>query len=351
MPSSLVERARAEGTPLVEGDTATFVWAGAAPARVVGEFCGWDDSRALTLCAVAPEVWAGTITLPRDTYMEYRVITSAGEPGLDPLNRRAVDSGVGHLNAWFRMPEAAPWRLRRPASAPRGTLTRHRLRGDHLLAGGERDLWLYHPPTSERVPLLVVLDGQDYLRRARLVPMVEALIAHGRIRPVALALLPHGGAARFLEYNASDTTLALLLRRVLPLAHAELPLLDLTTAGAHAILGASLGGLMALYAGLRAPDVFGTALCQSGGFALDLAGHEQLIHRLIRDQQGTRPRIWMDVGRYEWLLEANRATHALLAACAFDVTYREYSGGHNYTAWREDVWRGLERCFAPLAGA
>jgi enterochelin esterase family protein len=344
MPS-LIERARAEGAPLVEGDTATFVWAGAAPARIVGEFCDWDDRRALALHVVAPEAWAGTITLPRDTYMEYRVISPAGEPGLDPLNRRSVDSGVGHHNAWFRMPEAAPWRLRRPANAPRGRLTRHRIQGDHLLAGGRRDLWLYHPPTSERVPLLVVLDGQDYLHRARLVAMVEALIAHGRIRPIGLALLPHGGAARFLEYNASDTTLALLLRHVLPLAHAELPLLDPAAPGAHAVLGASLGGLMALYAGLRAPDVFSIVLCQSGGFALDLAGHEQLLHRLIRDHQGARPRIWMDVGRYEWLLESNRATHALLTACDFDVTYREYNGGHNYTAWREDVWRGLEYMF------
>jgi enterochelin esterase family protein len=347
MPS-LIERARAEGTPLVEGDAATFVWAGAAPARIIAEFNDWDGRRALTLAAAEPGVWAGTITLPRDAYIEYRVLSPEGDPGLDPLNPRVVDSGVGHRNAWFRMPESAPLRLRRPANAPRGKLTRHRVHGDHLLAGGERDLWLYRPPTEERVPLLVVLDGQDYLRRAHLAEMVDALIGHGRIRPIALALLPHGGAARFLEYNCSDATLALILRHVLPLARAELPLLDDAAPGSRAILGASLGGLMALYTGLRLPDVFGTVLCQSGGFALDLTGHEQLIHRLIRDHQGAKPRIWMDVGRYEWLLESNRATHKLLAANGFDVTYREYNGGHNYTTWREDVWRGLEHCFAPM---
>ncbi|HEV2237646.1 MAG TPA: alpha/beta hydrolase-fold protein [Ktedonobacterales bacterium] len=347
--SGLIERARSQGTPLVEGDTATFMWSGAVPARIIGEFNDWSETRALALEAVGPGVWAGQIALPRDAYLEYRLLAPDGQAGLDPLNPRSVDSGVGHRNNWFRMPEAAPFRLRRPAHAPRGRLARHRVRGDHLLAGGERDVWLYHPPAEERVPLLVVLDGQDYLRRARLVELVEALIARGRIRPIALALLPHGGAARFLEYNSSDATLALILRHILPLARAELPLVDDAVPGGRAILGASLGGLMALYTGLRAPDLFGTVLCQSGGFALELAGHEQLIHRLIRDHRGTKPRVWMDCGRYEWLLESNRETHALLAGCGFDATYREYNGGHNYTAWREDVWRGLEHCFAPLA--
>jgi enterochelin esterase family protein len=27
------------------------------------------------------------------------------------------------------------------------------------------------------------------------------------------------------------------------------------------------------------------------------------------------------------------------------VIYREFSAGHNYTAWRDDIWRGLEAMF------
>jgi enterochelin esterase-like enzyme len=29
----------------------------------------------------------------------------------------------------------------------------------------------------------------------------------------------------------------------------------------------------------------------------------------------------------------------------YNVTYRKLSAGHNYTAWRNDVWRGLEVMF------
>jgi enterochelin esterase family protein len=35
----------------------------------------------------------------------------------------------------------------------------------------------------------------------------------------------------------------------------------------------------------------------------------------------------------------------LLTRKGYEVTYREYNGGHNYPAWRDDVWRGLETLF------
>jgi enterochelin esterase family protein len=53
----------------------------------------------------------------------------------------------------------------------------------------------------------------------------------------------------------------------------------------------------------------------------------------------------MDVGRLEGLLEDNRRMQPILREHGYDVTYREYNGAHNYTAWRDDVWRGLEVMF------
>jgi enterochelin esterase family protein len=56
-------------------------------------------------------------------------------------------------------------------------------------------------------------------------------------------------------------------------------------------------------------------------------------------------RVWMDVGKYEWLLTSNQRTYRLLLDKGYDVTYQEFNGGHNYVAWRDDVWRGLVRLF------
>jgi enterochelin esterase family protein len=58
-------------------------------------------------------------------------------------------------------------------------------------------------------------------------------------------------------------------------------------------------------------------------------------------------KIWMDAGLYDAksLLKANREMHAALSQHGYETCYREYPGGHNYTAWRDDVWRGLEYLF------
>jgi len=44
-------------------------------------------------------------------------------------------------------------------------------------------------------------------------------------------------------------------------------------------------------------------------------------------------------------LQDNRRMAALLKQKKYNVTYREFSGGHNYTAWRDDLPRGLEVMF------
>jgi enterochelin esterase-like enzyme len=39
--------------------------------------------------------------------------------------------------------------------------------------------------------------------------------------------------------------------------------------------------------------------------------------------------------------------HNLLTIRGYPVIYREYHAGHNYPAWRDDIWRGLETLYAP----
>jgi enterochelin esterase family protein len=353
---TLLERAEREGTPVIDGETATFVWRGLQAPRLIGDFNHWGrgDASPIALTQVAPEVWIQSVTLPRDAYIEYIYVQDA-QHVRDPFNRHACHNGMGGWNQSFRMPASVPTplvRVRR--GVPRGRLTRHSVPGDGLVVGGHRDVYLYQPPTSEPAPLLVVLDGQDYLRRARLIAIVDNLIAQGRIRPLALALVEHGGQARIVEYNCSESTIFFLLNKVLPLAREQLHLLDINTfPGAYGLLGASLAGLMALYTGLRVPQVFGRVLSQSGSFGVIApTGYEMLIFDLVQYNDIKPINVWMDVGQFESLLPSNRRMRDLLQARGHAVTYREYAGEHNYTCWRDDIWRGLETLFGPeSAGA
>ncbi|HMB24269.1 MAG TPA: alpha/beta hydrolase-fold protein, partial [Anaerolineales bacterium] len=331
-----------------------FLWEGSFAPQLISDLTGWEDGPkpfkriASTLRSASGKTfWSCSLTVPRDAYIEYAFYNpETGEKFLDPLNERTVNNGLGSRNNFFYMPETmpSPFMMRR-ADVRASTLTRHRVGADFLQDDGERDVYLYKSTVSEAVPLLVVYDGYEYLNRGKLTTIIDNLIADKRIRPIAVAFLQNGKSRRNVEYLCSDATLTWLEREILPLAHEHLRLLDPAQhPGAYGVLGASAGGLMSMYTGLRMPDIFGKVLCQSGVFSLD--GRDFAAVELVRYGHASDLKIWMDVGILEEdLLEDNRRMVTLLREKEYDVTYREFSAAHNYTAWRDDVWHGLEEMF------
>jgi len=351
--NSKILRARTAGNPAIEGNEALFIWEGKNAPVLICDVNNWDEkskpfkrASPRLLPASAQTIWHSTLTLPRDAYVEYVFFDPITQMRFtDPLNRHTVSNGLGNRNNFFYMPEtmASPFVIRR-ADVPVGALTSHRVETRWLRDDYERTIYLYRPPVSEKVPLLVVYDGQDYLQRGKLAVMVDNLIADGRIHPIAMAFLPSASRWRNVEYACSDATILWLDQIILPLANENLNLLDTKQyPGAHGVLGASLGGTMSMYTGLRMPDVFGRVLSQSGAFMIE--GRNFAAVDLVRHAQSSNINIWMDVGQLDVLLEDNRKMHTLLSEKGYVVTYREFCAGHNFTAWRDDLWHGLEVLF------
>lgn len=351
-PRELLRRVHESGNPLIDGRTVTIVWEGQQAPALISDRTDWDEHpQALTRLSAG--VWAASFDLPRDAYLEYSFFDIAtGKRVADPLNSRRLPDGLGHVNHWFYMPGAAPslWTERR-RGVPRGTITRHVLPVTWTGVGRRRAVHLYRPAAGGRVPLLVVYDGREYRTGGRLPIVLDNLIAAGRIPPLAAAFVDNGGPARMTEYACADTSLGMLLYQVLPLAGEHLDLLDIKRhPGAYGVLGASMGGLMALYTGLRLPQVFGRVFSQSGAFWLgdgEPAGppFATAVVDLVRAVPRPDLRIYMDVGKFEWLLPANRRMRKALLANGFAPSYREYAGAHNFTCWRNDLAAGLEFLF------
>lgn len=348
----LVEQAQSLGTPLIDGDTATFVWIGETAPELIGDFNDWGTSAlgAAQLTQVAPEVWTYELTLPLDAYIEYVYTTDPDDPDksvLDPLNRHQVNNGMGGTNNYFTMPGRQPNVTAEFVSGvPQGSVTRHTIYSPMLLSGNRRDVWLYHPPTDEAVPLVVVYDGKDYFRRANLTQIVANLIAAKQIAPVALAMMDNAREDRFVEYNATETVLAQVTELVMPLAYNNLNLIDPDVSpGAWGVMGASMGGLMAMYTGLRLPHIFGKVACQSANFQYELTDFPPIVDVLVRNLPRPDLRIWQDVGRFEKLLAENRAFNALLAERGYIVAYHETNGGHNWSSWRDMLPQALRSLF------
>ena len=351
--NSIIQRAFKYGNPVIDIDQAVFIWEGESAPYLVGDFNHWDKN-ATRFKRVSPRlipdsaksIWSCIVTLSRDAYIEYSLHDHVTQQDfLDPLNKKSVSNGLGGRNNFFYMPEnmPSPFPLRRADVTP-GKLSKHTVDTRWLRDDYERDIYLYRPTVKEPVPLLVVFDGKDYLQRGKLNVIVDNLIADKHIQPIAMAFLPSGGRWRNVEYACSDGTILWLDEIVMPFVKEKLNLLNTkNNPGVYGVLGASLGGTMSMYTALRMPDLFGKVLSQAGAYTI--ASRDFAVVDLVRHNQAPEMNIWMDVGQLDFLLEDNRKMRGLLQDKGYKVNYREFMGGHNYTVWQNDVWRGLEAMF------
>jgi enterochelin esterase family protein len=334
-----------KSNPTIEGRQVTFIWQGKNAPRLIDDIHGWED-HPQKMTRIKTGLWAYSMELPADAYLEYSFYEPRSKQRItDPLNWNTVYNGLGNDNHFFYMPEYAPTALAvQKKNIPRGKVTHHSVETWMLADDGQRDVYFYRPHVKDPVPLLIVYDGMDYLERAKLNIIVDNLIHEKRIQPIAMAFLQNGGDHRGVEYACSDATIMWLDNIVLPLARKKLNLLDIEKhRGAYGVMGASFGGLMSVYSGLRMPEIFGKVISQSGVFESE--GRDFAAVGLLRNKQSPEIKIWMDVGHFDWLLEDNRRLQPILQESGYDVTYREFSGGHNYTCWQNEVGIALEKMF------
>ncbi len=344
MVDPLLERARSEGTPLFEGNTATFLWEGGGPVQVIADFNGWGQDSTSNLIKIAPQTWKLSVDLPPDSYIEYAILVD-DKRVMDPFNRRKTDNGFGKFNNYFYIPQAGPTPyFHRKKGILQGKITPLDIDGGWFMPGRVRRVTFYQPPVDEPCPLVVVWDGQDYLRRVRLPVIVDNLVGQNRIQPFALAMVDSNPSSRAAEYMCSDATIAFLLRYLLPAARKQLNLLNpQENPGAYGVLGASAGGLMAFFTGLRLPQIFGRVLAQSGSYSA--FGADTVVWDLVGCREPQGQKIWLCSGSYDFLLDCNRKMAALLQERGYDYRYDEYVAGHNYPAWRDHLAQGLEFIF------
>ena len=341
----LLEKAKERGNPVIEGKQVTFIWRGKSAPRLIDDLHGWEDNPQ-KMTRIEKELWGYSMELPADAYLEYSFFEPRSKQRIeDPLNWNTVYNGLGNDNHFFYMPEHSPTPLAEVRkNIPRGKVTQHVVETWMLADDGQRDVYLYRPHVKEPVPLLIVYDGVDYLERAKLNVIVDNLIHEKRIQPIAMAFLQNGGDHRGVEYACSDATVMWLDNIILPLARKHLNLLDIKTQrGAYGVMGASFGGLMSVYTGLRMPEIFGKVISQSGVFESE--GRDFADVDLIHARQSREIKLWMDVGRFDSLLDDNRRLQPILQESGYNVAYREFSGGHNYTCWQNEAGIALEKMF------
>ena len=342
-----------ERFPLVATDGVTFVFAGEADAVMLRCWvAGLPASQPLERIE-GTSLWVRHLDLPENSRIEYKFEVTRGGHGewlVDPLNpvhaadpfgANSVCQGYGYL--------APDWTAEDPL-ARRGTLDDLWL--DSGTFGERRRLRVYVPARfrrSRQYPLLIVHDGEDYLRFAALRTVLDNLIHRQEIAPLIVAFTQSN--ERLVDYAGNDRHADYLAHDVLPALRARLPLED--SPDSRGLMGASFGGVAALHAAWRHPRVFGRLLLQSGSFAFsDIGEHRRgaAFDPVVRFVNAFRAapataalsgRIYMSCGTYESLIYENRSLLPLLRERGAEVRYDEARDGHNWQNWRDRLRSGL----------
>jgi enterochelin esterase-like enzyme len=342
-------------TPLVSDSRATFLYYGHAESVALQHWVYGLPSR-MDLHRVGKTAWwMLTIDLPRRSRIEYKLVVRRHgheEWLLDPRNERIAHDPFGgnsvvHMTGY----EEPDWSLPQPDVA-RGTFETFSFHSRALQS--QREVRIYLPPRyrpNRRHRLLLLHDGDDYVRYSRLASVLDNLITRWEVPPLVVGLLNPWD--RLSEYAADQRHAAFVVEELLPEIERRYPVIP--EPGGRCLGGASFGGVASLATAWYYPNTFDMLLLQSGSFAFtDIGQHTRgpvfdpvvrFMNR-FRDSMGKpAKRFYLSCGVYESLIYENRSLAPLLQSAGFQVKFEESRDGHNWENWRDRLRNGLTWLF------
>lgn len=205
-----------------------------------------------------------------------------------------------------------------------------------------RQIWVYTPAPISRTqsyPVLLVLDGEVWLKRHHLHLALAQLMDAGLIAPAYIVFIDSGGTEqRWQELGQSNfgRYLSGPLLNWLKTHYAISP-----KPADRVVIGQSLGALTVLRTLVAYPQLIGAGISQSASLWQDVLFSE--LNALDATQTplaGTRA--WIEVGSQEWILAPLQPKAVCqLREAGMQVKDMVYNGGHDYACWRINLASAL----------
>lgn len=354
-PDEIHQLIRQHEFPLVEGNMVTFVYVGSADHVALRHWIyGLPSSLPLTRLGDT-DVWYHTVEFPAGSRIEYKFgVTENGHENwiFDPLNTKVAFDPFGGNSVVHGSEYVSPeWADKHP-EARKGKLAK--LIVDSTALGDQRVVHVYVPHNFRpyrRYRLLVVHDGDDYLRYSSLKQVLDNLITRHEISPLVVALTnPHD---RLREYANDPRHASHIVDELIPALEQRFPLIR--ESSGRCIMGASFGGVAALSTAWRYPEAFDSVLLQSGSFAFtDIGQHSRspvfdpvvdFMNEFRRNPGSPVKKAYISCGVYESLIYENRSLVPFLRTLGIETRFEEAYDGHNWENWRDRLRNGLSWLF------
>ena len=205
-----------------------------------------------------------------------------------------------------------------------------------------RQIWVYTPALIDRAqswPVLLVLDGEVWLKRHHLHLALAQLMDAGLIAPAYIVFIDSGGTEqRWQELGDSDFGgyLSGQLLNWLKAHYAISP-----KPAERVVIGQSLGALTVLRTLVGYPQLIGSGISQSASLWQEVFfGELNALDAMARPLAGSRA--WIEVGSQEWILAPLQPKAVCqLREAGMQVKDMVYNGGHDYACWRINLASAL----------
>lgn len=226
----------------------------------------------------------------------------------------------------------------------------------------ERKYWVYLPPnyrSDTTYPLMLFMDGSDYLGLFLTPSILDSLIVKGDIPPCLAIFLDYSPDKRMKEYNCNLAFTHFIADEFFQILKKKYAFSIDDSPQLTVIAGYSAGGLAAFYAGISRADRFGQVIAQSP--SLEILKKTEL-HDLITRNSLRSTRFFVESGSLETLpaeliftdgssqafnsLQACRETTEELQQHGWSVNFEEFMGGHNTICWRQSLPDKIKAVFS-----
>ena len=331
--------------PLIFGSTAVFLYRGDAEEVIWS--ADWDGLvRTAKGHIPGSDLWFFSAELPADARMEYLLEIDGGEGIPDPLNPQKEVGGMGARSV-VTMPGYIPPAYAQPhPGKPMGRLSHNQAIHSRAL-GYDVHYRVYTPAgyaNLERLPVLYVTDGQDFLAYGQMRTALDNLIAGGSVCPIIAVFIDPRDTlsgenlreSQFLSNPAYHEFIASELVTAVDRAYRSQP-----SALARVIMGASYGGTHAASFILAHHRTFSGAAMLSPALWYNDA---QLIEQ-FRTVEKLPLKLYISTGTFNDTEEHARLMRDALVEKGYELRYTETNEGHSYATWRGRFGELLEYFF------